>query len=136
MLFSLLPPITQDIENAFLQNDPGILYPLFSSRSAVNISLPEPISFSDQLSNQQAFFLFRKIFSSFMTFEFYSEIVPPPDLKDNHYIFKARWSFRDNRNDNQYVLHTFFLLVNEDENQKSQREKASWKIIEIKAEKI
>jgi len=146
VLFSLLPSTTKDIENAFLQNNPKILYSLFSSQSSVNISLPEPISFSDQLSHQQAFFLFRKIFSSFITFEFYSENVPPLQSEDNHFIFKARWSFKDNRSDNQYVLHIFFLLVNEkvqtlrnsplDPWGKNKRENNPWKIIEIKAEKI
>jgi len=143
VLVSLLPATTQDIEKAFLQNNPKILYSLFSAKSSINISLPEPISFSDQLSNQQAYFLFRKIFSAFTTFEFYSEKELPSDLENQYYIFKARWSFRDNKNNNQYVIHIFFYLIEEKSSAspfrkslKNENSKNAWKIIEIKAEKI
>jgi len=146
LLFSLLSTTTQDIEKAFLQNNPKILYPLLSSSSSVNISLPEPISFSDQLSNQQAYFLFKKIFSSYTTFEFFSESEIPPASEEVNFIFKARWSFRDNKNNDQHVLRIFFFLVNEKELQDQaspspstqEKDKAIniWKIIEIKAEKI
>ncbi len=127
-LISVLPPAAQNIEKAFLQNNTKILYSLFPVQSAINISLPEPISFSDQVSNQQAYFLFRKIFSSFTTLEFYSEPEPFFLPENQSFIFKARWSFSDNKN-NQYPLHLFFYLVHEKHND-------SWKIIEIKAEKI
>jgi hypothetical protein len=146
LLFSLLSTTTQDIEKAFLQNNPKILYPHLSSSSSVNISLPEPISFSDQLSSQQAYFLFKKIFSSYTTFEFFSESEIPSSSDEISFIFKARWSFRDNKNDDQHVLHIFFFLVNEKElldralfspeNQKKEEPKNVWKIIEIRAEKI
>jgi hypothetical protein len=143
VLVSLLPPTTQNIEKAFLQNNPKILYSLFSAKSSINISLPEPISFSDQLSNQQAYFLFRKIFSAYATFEFYSEKELPSDLENQNFIFKARWSFRDNKNNDQYVIHIFFYLIKEKNNDPSLRRnlknenlKNSWKIIEIKAGKI
>lgn len=143
VLVSLLPATTQDIEKAFLQNNPKILYSLFSTKSSINISLPEPISFSDQLSNQQAFFLFRKIFSAFTTFEFYSEKELPSDLENQYFIFKARWSFRDNKNNNQHVINVFFYLIEEKTNTstlrqilKNENSKKTWKIIEIKAEKI
>ncbi len=128
-LFVILPPATQNIEKAFLQNNPRILYSLFSSQSSINISLPEPISFSDQVSNEQAFFLFRKIFSSFTTLEFYPEEEFPLPAENQSFIFKARWSFKDNRNNNQLAINLFFYLTNENL-------KNSWKIIEIKAEKI
>lgn len=143
VLVSLLPTTTQNIEKAFLQNNPKILYSLFSAKSSVNISLPEPISFSDQLSNQQAYFLFRKIFSAYTTFEFYSEKELPSDLENQNFIFKARWSFRDNKNNNQYVIHVFFYLIKEKNSDpsfgqslKNKNSKITWKIIEIKAEKI
>ncbi len=146
LLFSLLSTTTQNIEKAFLQNNPKILYSHLSSSSSVNISLPEPISFSDQLSNQQAYFLFKKIFSSYTTFEFFSESEIPSASDEINFIFKARWSFRDNKNDDQHVLHIFFFLVNEKElrdqasrsspNQKKEELKSIWKIIEIRAEKI
>jgi len=143
VVVSLLPTTTQDIEKAFLQNNPKILYSLFSANSSINISLPEPISFSDQLSNQQAYFLFRKIFSAFTTFEFYSEKELPSDLENQNFIFKARWSFRDNKNNDQYVIHLFFYLIKEKNNVaklglrlKKENLKNNWKIIEIKAERI
>lgn len=143
ILVSLLPTTTQDIEKAFLQNNPKILYSLFSAKSSINISLPEPISFSDQLSNQQAYFLFRKIFSAFTTFEFYSEKELPSDLENQNFIFKARWSFRDNKNNDQYVIHVFFYLIKEKNSDpsfrqslKNENSKITWKITEIKAGKI
>jgi hypothetical protein len=143
VLVSSLPATTQDIEKAFLQNNPKILYSLFSAKSSINISLPEPISFSDQLSNQQAYFLFRRIFSSFTTFEFYSEKELPSELENQYFIHKARWSFRDNKNNNQYVIHIFFYLIKENisasplkPSLQNENSKNTWKIIEIKAEKI
>ncbi len=143
VLVSLLPTTTQNIEKAFLQNNPKILYSLLSAKSSINISLPEPISFSDQLSNQQAYFLFRKIFSAYTTFEFYSEKELPSDLENQNFIFKARWSFRDNKNNDQHVIHIFFYLIKEKNSDpsfrqslKNENSKITWKIIEIKAGKI
>lgn len=112
-----------------------MLYRHFSSRSFINIALPEPISFSDQLSNQQAYFLFKKIFSSYLTFEFYSESQLSSIPEQRNFIFKARWSFRNKKNKNQYVFHIFFYLTIEN-TQKNEDSKNRWKIIEIKAEKI
>ena len=143
VLLSFLSTTSQNIEKAFLQNNPKILYSLFASKSSINISLPEPISFSDQLSNHQAYFLFRRIFSSFTTFEFYSESELPSLPERQDFIFKARWSFKDNKNNNQHVIHIFFYLIKERKiassfpsNQKNEKIENSWKIIEIKAEKI
>ncbi len=123
-----------------------MLYGQLSSRSFINISLPEPISFSDQLSNQQAYFLFKRIFSNFLTFEFYSESSPPPIAEQKNYIFKSRWSFKNKKNNNQYVFHVFFYLSNESfpemqsppnrPIERDENSKGRWKIIEIKAEKI
>jgi len=122
---------SQNIEKAFLQNNPKILYSQFSSKSHINISLPEPISFSDQLSNQQAYFLFKKIFNSFSTFEFYSER-QSLSSEEETYILRARWSFKNKKNNNQYVFHIFFFLLKEHD----QKHGNLWKITEIKAEKI
>lgn len=144
MASPLLSTTTQDIEKSFLQNNAHMLYPQFSSRSFINISLPEPISFSDQLSHQQAYFLFREIFRSYLTFEFYSESDPAPD--GNHFIFKARWSFKNKKNNNQYVFRIFFYLTPEKASPRpsfspfplkvSKNSKKKWEITEIKAEKI
>lgn len=140
----LVSPTTDAIEMSFLQNNPKMLYELFSSRDSIHISLPEPISFSDQLSNQQAYFLFRKIFSSYLTFEFYSESELPSEIEENYYIFRARWSFKNKKNNNQYVFRIYFYLVKEIGSQgrnsllspKHDRLSNDWNIIEIKAEKI
>jgi hypothetical protein len=143
-LSSVLPPTTEAIEVSFLQNNPRMLYKIFSSQSSITISLPEPISFSDQLSHQQAYFLFRKIFSSYLTFEFYSESELPLTVEETYYIFKARWSFKNKKNNNQYVFHIFIYLIKEPDpsglkllsNRSRDRIHGDWKIIEIKAEKI
>ena len=130
----LLPSTTQNIERCFLQNDAQMLYSLFPPQSHINISLPEPISFSDQVSNQQAYFLFQKIFSSYITFEFYSEN-QPTSIEGMSAIIKARWSFRDKKNRNQYVVNIFFYLIKRPSTAEDQSGEA-WKITEIRAAKI
>lgn len=137
-LIAILPlftsTTTQNIEKAFLQNNSKLLFTLLPPRSHINISLPAPISFADQVSNQQAYFLFKKIFSSYSTFEFYSER-QKPTLQTDRTILKTRWSFRDKKNNNQYVFNIFFYLKR-DEVQDNEPNKNAWKIIEIRAEKI
>lgn len=124
----------QNIEKAFLQNNPTILYNLFSEGSHINISLPEPIFFSDQLSSHQAYFMLKKIFNSFETFEFYSD-KQPFSPEEGHLIVKARWSFRDKKNNDQFLFHVFFYLKSQD-TRNSEESGTVWKITEIKAEKI
>jgi len=137
LIFSLLTPqsnaVFNKIERAFLQNNAHILYSLFPSDSHVNFSFPEPISFSDQLTDQQAFFLFQKIFAHYPTFEFYS-LSEERDVQNDNAIFKSRWSFKDKKNNNQYVYHVFFLLKKSEKTSKNKPDK--WKIIEIKAARI
>jgi len=121
----------QDIEQSFLQNNPKILYSLFSSQNSISISFPQPISFSDQVSNQQAYFLFRRLLRFYSTFEFFSD--PLPSWTSNSgFIVKARWSFKDRKN-NKYVYIVFFHLLNEP---KETRRGTiyQWKLTEIKAE--
>ena len=131
-LFSIsLSTATQNIEKSFLQENPQILLSLFPEHSHINVSIPDPISFSDYVSSQQAFFLFRKIFSSYATFEFYSDRQFYVQLKKT-FIVKASWSFRDRRDDTQYVYHIFFYLAFE-KNKKGIFPPASWKIKEIRA---
>jgi len=131
-LFSIsLSTATQNIEKSFLQENPQILLSLFPEHSYINVSIPDPISFSDYVSSQQAFFLFRKIFSSYATFEFYSDRQLYVQLKKT-FIVKASWSFRDRRDDTQYVYHIFFYLTFE-KNKKGLFPPASWKIKEIRA---
>jgi hypothetical protein len=129
-----LAPVTQNIERAFLQNSPKLLYSLFSADHPLNVSLPEPIYFSDFLSNQQAFFFFKTIFSSYSTFEFYSERQDLTSDSD-HYIYKARWSFQDKKNNDQYLFYIFFYLE-KDPRRTDNPQQAGWIITEIKAKKI
>ncbi len=137
LIFSLLTPqsntVFKKIERAFLQNNASQLYLLFPSGNHINLSFPEPISFSDQLTDQQAYFLFQKIFSNYPTFEFYS-LSEERELQNDNTIFKSRWSFKDKNNNNQYVYHVFFLLKKSEKTGKKKPEK--WKIIEIKAARI
>jgi len=130
------PPSTtfsNKIERAFLQNNPHMIYSLFPSEYHIYLSFPEPISFSDQLTDQQAFFLFQKIFSDYSTFEFYS-LSENGEFQNENYILKTRWSFKDKKNNNQYAFHVFFLLKDIEKSAKDKTEK--WEIIEIKAERI
>lgn len=134
-IFSLsLPGTTQNIEKAFLQNNSRLLFELLSARDPINISFPEPLYFSDQLSNQQAYFLFQNIFSSYATFEFYAERKSPATAEDK-YIYQARWSFRDKKNSDQYLFYIFFFLVKETSGENSPS-RSEWRITEIKAKKI
>jgi hypothetical protein len=111
-----------------------MLHSLFPPQSHINISLPEPISFSDQVSNQQAYFLFQKIFSSYVTFEFYSEN-QPTSIEGKNAIIKTRWSFRDRKNRNQYVFNIFFYLIKMPSTAEGQSSE-TWKITEIRAATI
>jgi len=129
-----LPTTTQNIEKAFLQNNSKLLLELLSAQNPINISLPEPIYFSDQLSNQQAYFVFKNIFSSYSTFEFYSERKPQTSVNTEH-IYQARWSFRDKNNNDQYLFYIFFYLIEETSTDRK-RTKTDWRITEIKAKKI
>ncbi|MBS3818826.1 hypothetical protein KGY73_04915 [bacterium] len=125
-----LTSTSQNIEKAFLQNNPRMLYSQFSSEKPINISFPQPLYFSDQISDQQAYFFFKNIFSTYSTFEFYSERKITFSGKRG-YILKARWSFKNKKNNNQYVFHLFFYL-----SQSSNSSNNLWKITEIRAVKI
>lgn len=131
LTLALFSQTTKSIERAFFQSDPALLHSLFTSRQHLNISLSEPISFADHLSSEQAHFLFRKIYSAFATFEFYADSELPLLAGGKDFIFKSRWSFKNKKNNNQYVFQVFFYLVSEEHNSQSQ-----WRITEIKAEKL
>lgn len=145
VFLSLISVSTQDLERSFLQNNPRLLHAQFSDRARLNISLPEPISFSDQLSSQQAFFFFQNVFSRYATLEFFPEPGFYQAPGHNHFILKARWSFRDNSSNDQFVFQVFFLLQREatpagGPGRLSRTGRpgtpAAWKITEIKAAKI
>ena len=133
MILCVLPPssATRTIERAFLQNNAKILIPLLPEEGRVNFSFPEPISFSDQLSKHQTYLFLEKIFTNYITLEFYTEWDASLESEDR-YIFKARWSFQDKKN-NQFPVNIFFQLVLLQE--ASQKERV-WKILEIRAEII
>ena len=136
-LLALLPPITKDIQRAWLRNSAVELHEVFSKTTALNISLPEPVPFSDQVSHEQAYFLFERIFSIYKTFEFIPEagLLTPPEGQGC--ILKARWSFRNTRNNSPYLFEVFFYLIHDPGPPASRgAPSAPWRISEIKAERL
>ncbi len=138
-LLAFAPSVTRDIGAACAANDAGALTRLFSSAAGLHVSLPEPIAFSDRVSREQAYFLFERVFTSHKTFEF----VPERDLTlvggKPGFIFKARWSFRDTRNDNPYLFRVFFHIVPRPASPAGgapSSPRAVWEIVEIKAERL
>ena len=131
LFLSLPSSVTADIEKAFLQNDARWLLSRFPAGRPVSVALPEPISFSDQISREQAFFLFKKIFRTYSTFEFFPEadlFVPP---SGDRAVFKARWSFLD-ENEKQFVFETYFYVRSRPDG----RDGHVWEITEIKADRL
>ena len=122
---------TQSIERAFLQNNSRLLYEHLPANESIKLTFPAPIAFSDQISNQQAFFFFKKIFNTYATLEFYPTR-PDTPADGTKYIFKARWSFQDKKN-NQFVLLIFFYFIKKAAGETGD---SPWKIVEIRAEKI
>jgi len=135
LTLSLLSQTTRSIEKAFFQDDPRLLYSLLTTQGHVYISLPEPIPFSDQISPQQAFFFFRRVTAAYSTFEFYADSELPILAKAKSFIFKARWSFKNKRNDNQHVFQVFFHLSRERPPTGGDHP-LPWRITEIKAEPL
>jgi len=135
LTLSLLSQTTRSIEKAFFQDDPRLLYSLLSSQGHVHISFPDPISFSDQISPQQAFYFFRQIYATYSTFEFYADSELPVLAKERSVIFKARWSFKNKKSDNQHVFQVFFHLINEKPPDRGNPQ-SPWRISEIKAESL
>ncbi len=132
LLLTINPSSTaRTIERAFLQNNPRALLEFLPTEGRINLSFPEPISFSDQLSDQQTFLLLKNLFTTYTTQEFFSELREEPH-GEKSYFFKARWSFQD-KNKNLYALDLFFQLgLVTDEAGAS----PDWKITDIRAEKI
>lgn len=135
LTLSLLSQTTRTIEKAFFQDDPRLLYSLLSSQGHIHISFPEPISFSDQISPQQAYFFFRQIYATYSTFEFYADSELPVLAKEKSFIFKARWSFKNKKNDDQHVFQVFFHLIREKPPGRGTLQHP-WRISEIKAESL
>jgi len=129
----LLTSTAHDLERAFLQNNASILARLFNPGAAIQVFLPEPISFSDILTAKQAQVFFERLLAAYPTLEFFIDTTFPFVPSRERWLIRARWSFTDKRQLRQHVVRIHFLvkLVNP-----NQRGKAGWKIIEMRAEKI
>ena len=137
-LLAVLPPVTKDIQRAWLRNSASELLNIFSRTAALNVSLPEPVLFSDQVSHEQAYFLFERIFSTYKTFEFIPEAGLPTSPEWRGCILKARWSFRNTRNNSPYLFAVFFYLIPDPGPPWSCGTPSTppWRISEIKAERL
>jgi hypothetical protein len=135
-LLAFTPPIAADVEQAFLKNSARELFVLFPEAGNVNISLPEPFSFSDELSNEQAYFLIQRIFSYYRTLEFVWETGETWDPGRPRGILKARWCFRDVRNNFPSVYALFFFVSGEGIPRGAPGTEGGWNILEIKAERL
>ena len=135
-LVSFLSPQTKDIESAFLQNRADGLHRLFTSSGSLHLSLPEPLGFSDRVSDEQARLLFERFFSSFRTVEFYLDPRPSALPGDPARIHKSRWSFRNIRTNTAYVFDVFIRIQPEFPPPGAERRaRPLWRIAEIRADK-
>lgn len=136
LLVSLLAPVPVEVEKAFLRASSDLLRPVLAE-SAVLVSLPDPLSFSDQVSGEQTILLFAQIFAQFRTLEFYREGALVTMRGKSGGIFKAQWSFRDARTGAGYAFRLFFYLVRESGPAvpRPGGPATVWKISEIRAER-
>jgi hypothetical protein len=140
IVLSLISITSQDIERAFLLNDARRLEAQFSADIRLTLDLPDPLSFSDQVSSEQAFFIFQGVFRRYVTLEFIPETAFYQAEAGGPIVVKARWSFTDPSNNDRFGLRVFFLLEHYGAppgvRARPGRPGPAWKIIEIKAEKI
>lgn len=138
LLLFLPLPIASRVETAFLQDSPAILRELLTTEGTIPVSLPEPLSLADQLSPDQTFLVFNRIFSVFKTTEFTTDpqLSALPGLSGG--ILKARWSFRNERTGNQYPFHIYFFVVPErvERSPGDRGPGIAFKIVEIRAERL
>lgn len=136
VLLSLPLPVASRVETAFLQNSPAVLRELLAAEGMIAVSFPEPLSLADQLSPDQAFLVFNRIFAVFKTTEFTTD----PRLSSlpgrPGAILKARWSFRNERSGNQYPLRVYFFLVPGADGPAARAPGSSFRIVEIRAERL
>jgi hypothetical protein len=133
LFYSLYSTVPGTIERAFLENDAGLLASLFSREAPFLVSLPEPITFSDIITDEQAFLVFEHIFLSNPTIEFFPDSRRAPVFRRGGFILKGRWSFIDRETKDQHPLQIFIRLR---PNTESRSRKPLWLIAEIRAEKI
>jgi len=133
VLLTLPPPIASRVEAAFLRNSPPALRELLATEGTIPVSLPEPLALADQLSPDQAFLVFSRIFAVFRTTEFTAD----PRLSSlpgrPGAILKARWSFRNERSGDQYPFRVYFFLAPAPG---SGDPAASFRIVEVRAERL
>ncbi len=137
-LLTFPSPPTRDIERAFLENSPEVLRGLFTISGDIPVSLPDPLSCADQVSPDQAYFLFKQIFEVYKTLEFYvdSRVSTLPGKPGG--ILNARWSFRNQRTGNQYPFRVFFYLSPErtPTASRDRPNRITLRIVEIRAERL
>jgi len=137
-LLAIPLPVTKPIESAFLENSPDVLATVLSGRGDIPVSLPEPLSLADQLSLDQVYLVFKRIFSVYKTTEFFVTpgLTTQPGRPGG--ILKARWSFRDQKTGKVYPLRVFFYLVPEPQEGMPRRGAAGTvlRIVEIGGERL
>lgn len=109
-LLALPVPATPPIEKAFLQNSADALAAVLTARGDIPVSLPEPLSLADVLSPDQAYLVFRRVFATFKTTEFFVTpgLATLPGRPGG--VLRARWSFRSERTGRTYPVRVFFFL--------------------------
>ncbi|MGD0782316.1 MAG: hypothetical protein ABSA30_05600 [Candidatus Aminicenantales bacterium] len=130
---SFYSTIPRTVERAFLENNPAVLASLFSKDSPLLISLPEPMAFSDMVTDEQAYWVFERFFRSFRTTEFFSVSDHPPLFANGSFIMKSRWALIDPSTSEPWVLQVFLFIR---PGAAPHRKNPLWAITEIKAEKI
>jgi hypothetical protein len=136
LALSLVSSTTAAVEKAYLDNDAALFYELLTPEGSINISLPEPIAFSDQLSRQQAYFFFRQIFATFETLEFAPEGKVSSLAGKSLWIFTARWSFKNMKTNARHTVRVFYLMMPGGPGKPKRPGGNPWKIAEIRAEKL
>lgn len=111
VLLALPVPIASSLQTAFLQDSPALLSKLLTTEGTIPVSLPEPMTLADQLSPDQAYLVFERVFGSFKTTEFTTEAQPSSLPGSPGLIIKARWSFRNKRTGVQYPLRPIYFFV-------------------------
>lgn len=138
LLLALPLPVASRIETAFLQNSPAVLREVLATDGTIPVSLPEPVALADQLSPDQAFLVFSRIFAVFKTTEFTtdSRLSSLPGQPGG--ILKGRWSFRNERTGDQYPFRVYFFLAPEagPPAPGGRAPGPSFRIVEIRAERL
>jgi hypothetical protein len=137
-LLALPVPVTKPIERAFLENSPGGLAEVLTARGDIPVSLPEPLSIADQLSPDQVYLVFRRVFSVYRTTEFFVTpgLTTLPGRPGG--ILRARWSFRDQKTGRISPLRVFFFLSPEPLSTVPGRgaARSALRIVEIRGERL